>query len=735
MDQNERIDFLEDQIDFLNRERRSMISAVEMITELIEFPTSLNKIDDPGLILSNTASRVSPVIPFHTKAFYLVNEEDSDFNLTYVDPETEVSRLDEELKPLIEDGTFNWALGRNKPVTISSLNPEEYIMLHPLITSSRVRGMFFGIMKKGMADISDLSLILFSTLMLSCANSLESFELYHQIQRRNNELQEKIEQLMRTEKKLNEYRDHLEEMVKERTKHLEKSRIRYSLATEAAGIGVWDYTLESGELFLDPILLSLRGLAEDTVIKQGDELSSLVHPDDISKVKEKLIRNIKGESKSFNAEYRYRAPEGDIKWFLNQGSVIFRDEKPVKIVGTEMDITERKRTAEEKRNLENQLLQSQKMESLGTLAGGIAHDFNNILASIMGYTDISLELVEKDDVIGRNLDQVLKACRRAKELVEQILLFSRRNEYQFNTIKMNTLVSECLKFLKASIPAGIDISSEILPDDLMILGNATQIQQIIINLCTNASHAMKDEGGTIKVRLEVLHLAEAASIGKTMIKAGTYAVITVSDTGIGIDEKIIDRIFDPFFTTKGPSDGSGMGLSVVHGIVMKHSGAIEVISTPGAGSTFRVLLPTIGCTETEEIQSETETAAGEGTILFIDDEADILDIASQMLERIGYDVTTCSDPESAVELVRKKPNRFDCVVTDYFMPKMNGMGVAKKILEIRSEIPIILCTGYSEKIDRETALRAGIRDVIMKPFFTRELAEVIGKSLQDDISS
>lgn len=732
MDAKDRIEFLEDQIDFLNRERRSMISAVEMITDLIDFPSSLNKIDDPSLILSNTASRVSLIIPFHTKGFYLVSEDDSDFNLAFFEPEDQQERLTRELPPIIEDGTFNWALGRNKPVTVSSIGHDEFIILHPLITSSRVRGMFVGILKKGVADISDLSLILFSTLMLSCANSLESFELYHQIQRRNYELNDNIEQLQAAEKELNEYRGHLEEMVKERTNHLERSRLRYALATEAAGIGVWEYNFETEEIYLDPILLKLRDLPADSRIDPENLLTRMVYEGDIPLVRERLDKNIQGASRFFHAEYRYKKTDKDYRWFLNRGSVIQRDGKPVKIIGTEMDITQRKRSSLERRNLENQLLQSQKMESLGTLAGGIAHDFNNILASIMGYTDISLEIVGRKGVVGKNLDQVLKACRRAKELVEQILLFSRRSEYQFQPIKMNSLIPECLKFLKASIPAGIEVESNINTDDLVILGNATQIQQIIINLVTNASYAMKAEGGTVNVVLERQTFSDSRVLGDTTIKAGIYAQITVNDTGCGIEANILERIFDPFFTTKGPSEGSGMGLSVVHGIVMKHGGAIEVTSIPGEGSTFRVFLPVIDTAETEEINTSADAVRGEGNVLLIDDEHDILDIVTQMLSRLGYTISSCSDPEKGIQTFRDDPDAFDCVITDYYMPKMNGMEVSKKIKALRGDIPIILCTGYSEKVDQTTARQGGIDQVIMKPFYTRELADAIKKVLDTE---
>jgi len=385
------------------------------------------------------------------------------------------------------------------------------------------------------------------------------------------------------------------------------------------------------------------------------------------------------------------------------------------------DVTEQKR-------LETQLQQAHKMEAIGTLAGGIAHDFNNILSIILGNTELAMDNVPEWNPARLNLKEARTACLRAKDVVRQLLSFARKTEIKKKPTNIIPIVKESLKFLRSSISKSIEIRQNITKDVDTILADPTQIKQILINLCTNSGHAMRD-GGLLEVSLKNVKLDEDTLVKHTNLSPGRYVNLTVSDTGHGIPKEKIDRIFDPYFTTKEVGKGTGMGLSVVHGIVKGHDGHIIVESEPGKGTTFSIFFPTTEKEAVMEFEPTEKLPTGNEKILFIDDEQSIVNMAKQMLERLGYKVDTKTSSIDALELFRSKSDQFDLIVTDMTMPSMTGDKLVKAILKIRSDMPTIICTGFSEKINGERAKEIGATGYLEKPLDKRDLAVTIRQIL------
>jgi PAS domain S-box-containing protein len=393
------------------------------------------------------------------------------------------------------------------------------------------------------------------------------------------------------------------------------------------------------------------------------------------------------------------------------------------------DITERK-------NMEAQLIQAQKMEAIGTLAGGIAHDFNNILGAIIGYADMAQEELPQDSPTLECIDEILRAGERAKKLVEQILAFSRRHDAERKPLLMVPLIKEIVKLLRPMLPSTIRIKQNIQVQDPLILADATQIHQVLMNLCTNAAHAMQEKGGTLTIGLKPVTVQEEDPLLSGHLAAGNYLELQVADDGHGINEKIQHLIFDPFFTTKRTGEGTGMGLSVVHGIVKSYGGHIRLESKVGEGTSFFIYLPLLHEQATQENTQKTASATG-GTerILLIDDQDFMLEMMSRSLSRLGYRVTAQESSRDALQLFQSDPLAFDLVITDQTMPFLTGADMASEMLQIRPDIPIILCTGYSSTISPEQAEFIGIREYVMKPVVMSDFTRLIRKTLKTDSGS
>ena len=384
--------------------------------------------------------------------------------------------------------------------------------------------------------------------------------------------------------------------------------------------------------------------------------------------------------------------------------------------------------------LEKQLRQAQKMEAIGTLAGGIAHDFNNILTVIIGYAEILLDGVSGDDSMRVDLEEVLKAGFRARGLVEQILTFSRQTEQERRPLQIAPIVKETLKLLRASIPKTVEIRENIAPESGMVLADPTQILQVLMNLCTNSAHAMRERGGRLEVGLMDVDLDYETVAQYPDLSPGPYSRLTVSDTGHGMDRTVKERIFDPFFTTKGPGEGTGLGLATVYGIVKSHRGEITVYSEPGKGTTFHVFLPKVEVELIPSTEPLVPLSQGKERILFVDDEEAVVQIGRKMLERLGYEVITSTDGSEALEIFRSQPEQFDLVITDQTMPNITGAELAQELMRIQPDIPVILCSGFSELMDQEKAKAIGIREFVMKPIITRDIGETIRKVLEGEKS-
>ena len=384
------------------------------------------------------------------------------------------------------------------------------------------------------------------------------------------------------------------------------------------------------------------------------------------------------------------------------------------------------------RKLEAQLRQTQKMEAIGTLAGGIAHDFNNILTPILGYAELVREELPKGGRAWINQGEIVKAGMRAKELVQQILTISRRSELEQKPIQISYIVKEALKLLRSSIPTTIEIRQKIDPACGLVMADPTQIHQVIMNLCTNGYQAMWEEGGILGVSLTEVYLGPEAYPLQLQLQPGRYLKLEVSDTGHGIPAEIKERIFEPYFTTRADMKGTGLGLAVVHGIVQAHHGHITVYSEPGQGTTFHVYLPRIETAGTSKVtEPEEEIARGNERILLVDDDEAICRMEHAMLTTLGYQVTALSSSIDSLEAFRAHPDSYDLVITDMTMPNMTGSELAQRIMRIRADVPIILCTGFSELINEKKAKSLGIRGFIMKPVDMRNLAKTIRRVLDE----
>ena len=564
-------------IEYLEENRRLIQNALEMALSLGDFQENINKGSGPQNILREAEKKVQYLIPFEANAFYLVDQDQSDFSLSICEPSDKNQFMEDQVSYMIDKGFFAWAIRERRGVTISSHDHSKQLMLHVIATYSRIRGMFVGVLPDKKNILPDKSMTVLSIILLNTANALESLEFYRLLRNQNS---------------------NLEKMVEERTKALADS--------------------------------------------------------------------------------------------------------------------------------EKQLQQMMKLQAIGTLAGGIAHDFNNILFPIVGYTELTMDDIPKDSQARQNLEEILKATNRAKELVQQILTFSRQDCQERKPLQVQYLIKEALKLLRATIPSSIEIECDIDNTCGPIRGNPTQIHQVIMNLCTNAYHAMQESGGKLEVSLKEIHISYEQSLDRVGMKIGKHIELMVKDSGQGMEPQVMERIFEPYYTTKEQGKGTGLGLSVIHGIIKNHGGDIAVSSQPGKGATFKVYLPIIDDIE-EEIQIDEPLIAvnGKERILLIDDEEQIIDIEQKILERLGYKVTPKTDSEEALEEFAAQPDRFDLVITDMTMPKMTGDQLARRMMAIKPQIPVILCTGFNETISEEKALAMGIDKFVMKPIVKDELASTI----------
>jgi PAS domain S-box-containing protein len=514
---------------------------------------------------------------------------------------------------------------------------------------------------------------------------------------------------------------------------LHQSEERYALAVAGSNEGIFDWDLVSDRVYVSYRAQELFGLPRGELWRPRRDWRHILsfHPDDAPRLHHSIKAHIEGSTPTYDVEFRIVLPDGGVRWFRQRG-IALRDApgKAYRVVGSIGDVTEKHKAEEELRSLERQLRQAQRLEAMGTLAGGIAHDFNNILGAILGYGEMASRDVPKNSRLRRDLDSIILAGERGRALVDRVLAFSRSGVADRVPVHVEKVAREALDLLSAKLPPNVTLHAKLHAGSAAVLGDPTQVHQVLMNLATNAIQAMP-AGGTLRVHLDALRIdtARVAVIGK--LSAADYLVLQVTDTGTGIAPEIMERIFDPFFTTKEVGTGTGLGLSLVHGIVSDLGGAIDVASSVGAGTAFTVYLPRSGDAVEPSEDEETEMPRGEGQrVLIVDDEEPLVQLATRTLEELGYAPVGFTSSTAALAAFRADPKRFDAVITDERMPGLSGAALIREVRGIHGSIPIVLMSGYVGVAIARRAREAGAEEVLKKPLSARDLAASLARVLQ-----
>ena len=515
---------------------------------------------------------------------------------------------------------------------------------------------------------------------------------------------------------------------KKMEQELERNRVLYSEAQKIAHLGHWELNIRTGELLWSDEIYNIFEISAVTHAPSYALFLNLIHPDDRKSVRDAFNASVANHT-PYATSHRLQMPNGDIKYIDEKGHTEYDDTgSPLRTIGTVQDVTPYKKMEMEKEKALAQLRQSQKLESVGTLAGGIAHDFNNILSAILGYAEISLDPPPEEPQLHENILQIHDAGNRARDLVRQLLTFCKKAEQIKEPMTINPIIKETLKFLRASLPATIRID-EALTSEATIIGDATQIHQVIMNLCTNAASAMKSSGGVLSIELTRVDIDDAFSQRFIDMPTGEHVKLLVGDTGHGMDAETQRRIFDPFFTTKKEGEGSGLGLSVVHGIVTSHNGQILVSSEPGRGTLFTLYFPTVEDMVSSVVKTEVPLPRGTERLLVVDDEQPLVELMRLMLTAMGYEVVTTTSPIEALELFQQDPDGFHALMTDLTMPGMTGVELTEKVRAIRHQFPVILCSGFADSLN-QTISNPSLRIMtLLKPLNRQTIATTLRQIL------
>jgi PAS domain S-box-containing protein len=542
------------------------------------------------------------------------------------------------------------------------------------------------------------------------AISLENAYLYTDLKQENSERRRAVEALRRSEAYL-------------------------AQAQAVSHTGSFGWNAATDELYWSPETFRIYEFAP-TVALDLARIVRQTHPEDQDYL-EKALARAREAKKDFELEYRLLMRDGSVKHLQVVASALVDESGDIEFVGAVMGVTRRKRAEEAQRaqeqergKMQRQLQQAAKMEALGRLAGGIAHDFNNILGAIIGYGELAQSNQQEGTPARHQLDQVMRAGARGKDLVDRILAFSRSGIAERVPIQPQTVVEETLELLAASLPAEVQLKTRLDALDMAVVGDATQLHQVFMNLCTNALQAMK-RGGLLTVVLERAAVGERRLVSHGTLSAGSYVRLAVSDTGTGIPPAVLERMFDPFFTTKRVGDGTGLGLALVHGIVADFGGVIDVATQVGVGTTFTIWLPAAGQLPTRSAEAAGELPRGNGEIVMIvDDERALVALAEEILAELNYEPVGFDSSLAALKAFSAQPRRFDLVLTDETMPDLTGTEFAREIRNLHPEIPIILMSGYSGPQLTERAQAAGVADVLRKPLVRRDIAEPVARVLR-----
>ncbi|MBI2516344.1 MAG: PAS domain-containing protein [Opitutae bacterium] len=517
-------------------------------------------------------------------------------------------------------------------------------------------------------------------------------------------------------------------LLEERLRHGEEMSLQLG---RLAQIGAWEWDLTTTQLTWSPEMFRIHEVElgyEPTLAKSLE-----FYPPHAKNTLSEALQNAVRTGTGFDLELPFTTGRSHKLWVRVLGRAEVKDGHAIRVYGAFQDITGRRDAEEMRRQLEGQLFQAQKMETLGTLAGGIAHDFNNLLTGILGYQDLALDTLPEGDQARNYLGAAREASMRARELIDQILTFSRQAGSEKVPVNLGQLVEDARRFLRATVPATIRIEVDIAPDCGRVLADATQLHQVLLNLGSNAAHAMRSTGGTMRLTLAPVVLDDAEAAALNHLEAGRYLKLSFSDTGHGMDEETRKRIFDPFFTTKEVGQGTGLGLSVVHGIIQAHRGTITVDSAPGHGATFTLYFPIAQAEQIEQAIVDTAMPRGSGELIAVVDDEDIVRSFAQMaLEKIGYRVAAFDSPAQCLEALRRSPDDFTLLLTDQTMPVMKGIELAAEVRTVAAQLPVVIMSGYFSRISPDKLAQLGHVALLSKPFTNEELARTVHRAIRPD---